>query len=101
MLSVDGGLRLRAWGPEAWRWWPWRSRWRRIRSDGAGRSWNRGLGVGGAFLDYLEVERHNSVRTRNNRLAAIHSLFAHAAPRHPEHAAMLQRVRRSAKRTER
>ncbi len=30
----------------------------------------------GAFLDHLERERHNSVRTRNNRLAAIHSLFA-------------------------
>ena len=38
----------------------------------------------GAFLDHLEAERHNSVRTRNNRLAAIHSLFAYAALRHPE-----------------
>jgi integrase/recombinase XerD len=34
----------------------------------------------------------NSVRTRNNRLAAIHSLFRYAAPRHPEHAAVIQRV---------
>ena len=33
----------------------------------------------GAFLDHLERDRHNSVRTRNNRLAAIHSLF-HYAP---------------------
>ena len=41
----------------------------------------------GAFLDHLEADRHNSVRTRNNRLAAIHSLFAYAALRHPEHAA--------------
>ena len=32
------------------------------------------------------------MRTRNNRLAAIHSLFAHAALRHPEHAALIQRV---------
>jgi site-specific recombinase XerD len=46
----------------------------------------------GAFLDHLEIERHNSVRTRNNRLAAIHSLFTYAALRHPEHAALIQRV---------
>ncbi len=46
----------------------------------------------GAFLDHLEADRHNSVRTRNNRLAAIHSLFAYAALRHPEHAALIQRV---------
>jgi len=46
----------------------------------------------GAFLGYLEAERHNSVRTRNARLAAIHSLFAFAALRHPEHAAVIQRV---------
>jgi Phage integrase, N-terminal SAM-like domain len=29
----------------------------------------------GAFLTHLETDRHNSTRTRNNRLAAIHSLF--------------------------
>jgi integrase/recombinase XerD len=46
----------------------------------------------GAFLDHLERERHNSVRTRNNRLAAIHSLFAYAALHHPEQAALIQRV---------
>lgn len=46
----------------------------------------------GAFLDHLEVERHNSVRTRNARLAAIHSLFHYAALRHPEHAALIARV---------
>jgi integrase/recombinase XerD len=56
----------------------------------------------GAFLDHLEVERHNSVRTRNNRLAAIHSLFAYAALRHPEHGALIQRVLAiPAKRTDR
>jgi integrase/recombinase XerD len=56
----------------------------------------------GAFLDHLEVERHNSARTRNNRLAAIHSLFAYAALRHPEHAALIQRVLAiPAKRTDR
>jgi len=46
----------------------------------------------GAFLDHLEASRRNSVRTRNNRLAAIHSLFGYAALRHPEHAATIQRV---------
>ena len=46
----------------------------------------------GAFLDHLEADRHNSVRTRNARLAAVHSLFRFAAFRHPEHAALIQRV---------
>jgi integrase/recombinase XerD len=46
----------------------------------------------GAFLDYLESERHNGVRTRNARLAAVHSLFRFAALRHPEHGAVIQRV---------
>ena len=32
------------------------------------------------------------MRTRNARLAAIHSLFGYAALRHPEHAAVIQRV---------
>jgi len=36
-----------------------------------------------AFLDHLEQERHNSVRTRNCRLAAIHSFFQHVAVRDP------------------
>lgn len=45
-----------------------------------------------AFLDHLEHQRHNSARTRNNRLAAVHSLFSYAALRHPEHAASIQRV---------
>jgi site-specific recombinase XerD len=45
-----------------------------------------------AFLDHLEHDRGNSVRTRNARLAAIHSLFAFAALRHPEHAADIDRV---------
>jgi len=45
-----------------------------------------------AFLDHLEQERGNSVRTRNARLAAIHSLFRYAALRDPEHAELIQRV---------
>jgi integrase/recombinase XerD len=45
-----------------------------------------------AFLDHLEHERGNSPRTRNARLAAIHSMFRSAALRHPEHAALISRV---------
>ncbi|MGO8726900.1 MAG: tyrosine-type recombinase/integrase [Streptosporangiaceae bacterium] len=45
-----------------------------------------------AFLEHLERERHNSVRTRNARLAAIHSLFHYASHQHPEHAGLIQRV---------
>ncbi|HUP68358.1 MAG TPA: tyrosine-type recombinase/integrase [Acidimicrobiales bacterium] len=45
-----------------------------------------------AFLGHLEAGRHNSVATRNNRLAAIHSLFAYLALHHPEHAATIGRV---------
>jgi site-specific recombinase XerD len=44
------------------------------------------------FLQHLETDRANSVTTRNTRLAAIHSLFAFAALRHPEHAGLIQRV---------
>lgn len=44
------------------------------------------------FLNHLEHERGNQARTRNNRLAAIHSLFSYGALRHPEHAATIQRV---------
>jgi integrase/recombinase XerD len=46
----------------------------------------------GAFLDHLETDRSNSTRTRNARLAAIHSFFRYAALRHPEHAAIIERV---------
>ena len=45
-----------------------------------------------AFLDHLETERGNSIRTRNLRLAAIHSLFRYAQHRHPEHAQDIARV---------
>jgi integrase/recombinase XerD len=45
-----------------------------------------------AFLDHLEHDRHNSVRTRNARLAAIHSLFTFAAVHQPEHAGDIDRV---------
>jgi len=44
------------------------------------------------FLDHLEKDRGNGPRTRNLRLTAIRSLFHYAAFRHPEHAALIQRV---------
>jgi integrase/recombinase XerD len=46
----------------------------------------------GDFLDHLEQERHNSARTRNARLAAVHSFFRYASLRHPEHALLVARV---------
>ena len=44
------------------------------------------------FLDHLEHDRGNSVRTRNARLAAIRSFFRYAALCHPEHAGLIARV---------
>jgi integrase/recombinase XerD len=46
----------------------------------------------GDFLDHLERSRGNGPRTRNARLAAIRSMFAYAALRHPEHAETIARV---------
>jgi len=44
------------------------------------------------FLDHLESERGNSVRTRNTRLAVIHSFFRHVAFAEPTAIALAQRV---------
>lgn len=49
-------------------------------------------GLISAFLDHLEHERHNTVRTRNTRMAAIRSLFRFASYREPADAAVIQRV---------
>jgi site-specific recombinase XerD len=46
----------------------------------------------GAFLNHLERDRGNSPRTRNNRLAAIHSFHKYAAFQHPEHLQTIGRV---------
>lgn len=46
----------------------------------------------GGFLTHLETVRGNSAATRNNRLAAIHSLFRYAALRAPEHLNLISRV---------
>jgi integrase/recombinase XerD len=44
------------------------------------------------FLRYLETERHNHVRTRNQRLAALHTLFDYIATRRPDMLGVCQRV---------
>lgn len=44
------------------------------------------------FLQHLETARGNSVRTRNARLAAIHSFFSYASYHHPEHLNLIARV---------
>lgn len=44
------------------------------------------------FLRYLEDERHNHVRTRNQRLTALHTLFDYIAARQPEMLGVCQRV---------
>lgn len=51
-----------------------------------------GAEVISTFLDHLEVDRHNSARSRNTRLAALRSLFGYAALRHPEHADLIRQV---------
>lgn len=45
-----------------------------------------------AFLCWLENERGNSIRTRNARLAAIHSFFKYAALHDPSHSGLIQRI---------
>jgi integrase/recombinase XerD len=45
-----------------------------------------------AFLRYLEHDRGNHVRTRNQRLAALHTLFDYIATREPEMLGVCQRV---------
>ena len=44
------------------------------------------------FLDHLEQARHNSIRTRNARLAAIHSFFHHVATKDPALMNLVARV---------
>ena len=46
----------------------------------------------GAFLDYIEKDRNNSPRSRNVRLAAIHSFFNYVSINEPCHSALAQRI---------
>jgi integrase/recombinase XerD len=45
-----------------------------------------------AFMRHLEQERGNHIRTRNQRLAAIHTLFEYIATRSPEMLLVCQQV---------
>lgn len=45
-----------------------------------------------AFLMHLEKDRDNTIRSRNARLAAIHSFFRYLAFEEPAHSASIQRV---------
>jgi len=46
----------------------------------------------GAFLNHIQSHRHNSIRTRNLRLTAIHSFFQYAAFQEPSRSDHIQRV---------
>jgi site-specific recombinase XerD len=46
----------------------------------------------GQFLDHLERDRGNTARTRNARLAAIHSFFRYVALEEPAYALLCQRI---------
>ena len=45
-----------------------------------------------AFLQHLEIDRHNSAATRNVRLAAVHAFFRYCAMEHPARLEHCQRV---------
>lgn len=44
------------------------------------------------FLNYLETARNNSIKTRNNRLAAVHSFMSYVSYQAPEYLSIVQRV---------
>jgi integrase/recombinase XerD len=46
----------------------------------------------GDFLEHLEKGRGNGARSRNVRLAAIHSFFGYVALHEPQYLALAQRV---------
>ena len=46
----------------------------------------------GLFLEHLERTRNNSARTRNARLAAVHSFFRYVTLEEPAHALHCQRI---------
>lgn len=46
----------------------------------------------GSFLNHIEKDRGNCARSRNVRLAAIHSFFKYIALQDPNHSALIQQV---------
>jgi integrase/recombinase XerD len=53
---------------------------------------DRDVAVIGDFLDHLEKGRGNGARSRNTRLAAIHSFFQYVSFQEPAHAEQCRRV---------
>ena len=47
-----------------------------------------------SFLEYVEKGRNNCVRTRNSRLAAIHSFFRYVSFKEPEYAKLCYQILR-------
>ena len=45
-----------------------------------------------SFLDHLQTHRHNTVATRNARLAAIRAVLTQALPRHLDHAGTITQI---------
>lgn len=45
------------------------------------------------FLKYIETVRKNTIKTRNNRLAAIHSFMEYVSFQVPEYLSIIQRVK--------
>lgn len=46
----------------------------------------------GSFLDHLEKDRHNTTRSRNARLSAIHAFFNFVALHEPQYSRLIQQV---------
>ena len=44
------------------------------------------------FLNHLEIARHNTIKTRNHRLAVIHSFMEYVSFEAPEYSGLVQRV---------
>src|SRR5215469_15936846 len=66
-------------------------RWESRNCIAWGRLWP-GASSGGMPSDYLEKARKNCARTRNHRLAALHSFFRHVAVTEPALALQCQQV---------
>jgi len=45
-----------------------------------------------AFLDFLEKERHSSIRTQNHRLATLHAFFRYIQSEEPDHLLQCQKI---------
>ena len=44
------------------------------------------------FLDYLEKDRHSSIRTQNHRLATLHAFFRYIQSEEPDHLLQCQKI---------